>query len=455
MSGVAKPKNASLLWASLPGVGEPRKKRAAAADRPPKRARKSALNAYLAEDGDDDASSLTPPPPPAAAAAAAAAEPTTPPPSAEAVLPARNAEKSAGNAPFLPLKGGFDPARDRPLLTALDERFPTFNEKKQKAAAGVPAPPQQPGAPRGWPERCSLLWAVKAVLAASRGADSPFEGQIVYGGGYPGLVPSLLAELFPACSVVGVHPKPYEGILPPNLQQRLARLSPHEARKIREAAPEAAVVLVADVVEEGAEGLKGHARDAHAASELLRQREWVRALQPVVASVKFWLPSSGQRMFSFLKGEVSLPSWGPKELTEMRLLHVPAEHGCAEVEYDTLRFHRQIQFFTNMARPRKYMLYHPSNPEAPVTFMDTDVPGIDWRYNISSELSVLLGYLATKGVPPAGREAAEAAGKLSADISRNLGGDLAQFLVKKSESRKMHLDPLNEADRYLASIVDG
>eukprot|EP00754_Rhynchopus_humris_P048141 Rhum_TRINITY_DN7597_c0_g2::Rhum_TRINITY_DN7597_c0_g2_i1::g.23661::m.23661/K18776/MTR2, MT48; cap2 methyltransferase len=336
----------------------------------------------------------------------------------------------------------FDAGRARPLLTALDADFPTFNSKKREAAevgeGGAKPIRHLHNNMAGcltWEDRMKALWDIELL---SRGPASPSR-VVVYAGGFPGRHVAAVASLFPETRFVAMHHQPYECGLPSNVAHKVRRFDLHEAQVLRKQNKDEEIILIADTWSPVALQADTASGDAAVISDMTQQREWVRELQPARASLKFWLPqvsidgdaattkSTGgyARTFGYLEGEVLLPAYGGASIQRQTRLVVTGGEGRVdprtrlpkETDYDCLRFARQVLFFMKIARPRKYSTYHPKNPKATTQVAAAAFDGMDYKYDASAEVAALSAYLLH-----AGRTVdAAALGSVSAELSGLLG----------------------------------
>eukprot|EP01063_Lacrimia_lanifica_P023569 TRINITY_DN31173_c0_g1_i1.p1 TRINITY_DN31173_c0_g1~~TRINITY_DN31173_c0_g1_i1.p1 ORF type:complete len:526 (+),score=175.31 TRINITY_DN31173_c0_g1_i1:56-1579(+) len=367
-----------------------------------------------------------------------------------------------------------DASRERPLLTVLDEQFPTFNEKKaaERRETARPMPSEQSNfVPLAWEDRMRALWDLESIARAKM----PRDGErlvVVYAGGYPGVHLKAVAGLYPMVDFVVVHPKQLDvgrGGLPGNVTQRLCRFDVHEAKQLRkDFGKNQKVVLIADTWSDGTrrEGVPGLAAKV---SDMNAQREWVKEMHPTVYSLKCHLPTGAgfARAFPYLPGDMVLPTWGPTEGGDCRLIGklTPGASQLPEAEYDCLRYSRQMNFYRKIARARKYVTYHPNNPTAA---LQVTVDGMDWRYDASSEIATLVRYLHHAGVvaddAPAEEQAAAvaaASGRLSTLLGEHtlkahpnrVTGNAAKQKASLRDAAKPAAESMSDVDKYLASLM--
>ncbi len=161
---------------------------------------------------------------------------------------------------------------------------------------------------------------------------------LVYAGAAKGFHIPLLLEMFPAgffSRVVLVDPSDFcdevRALAGVEVVQEL--FSTEMARELAGGGEKAGRVLFVSDVRTPITHIESmRERDAVVMADMALQREWVIAMNPKAAMLKFRLPyESGKTMY--LPGELLLPVWGGVTTSEARLIVQPSL-GIDDVEYD-------------------------------------------------------------------------------------------------------------------------
>ena len=292
-----------------------------------------------------------------------------------------------------------------------------------------------PGAPRAayrrrrrepktvchWGQRKLLLSEVEFLSECLEGAGG---GHVVYAGAAPGTHMTMLSALFPQLHFTLVDPSPFsDGIAAlPNVRvvngffdaKLAATLScaptdttpPDKASSAERpvgSAPALGPTLFVSDVRTGDWGIMTPAEmESAVAADMRAQGEWVRALAPHAALLKFRLPWTAGKT-PYLDGRVLLPLWGPATTTEARLL--VTGQGCeggaplakggagsagvafAERVWDNEAYMEQMAHFNTATRVSGY-------DHALVG----GVRGLCACYDCASEVAIWCGYLERRGV---------------------------------------------------------
>ena len=347
-----------------------------------------------------------------------------------------------------------DTCRERPLLTKLDKDFPVFNESKSTDGEKLPAVVHT----LEWNDRMKAIWDIDFL---SQNTTPTSNTSVIYGGGFPGNHIKVIATLFPNIHFICVCEKIYEATLPSNAVQRVKRFDKHEAqiakkKIIENSESKQELLFINDTWSQGC-FIPGAVGETNTMRDLLLQEEWLSTINPKCSSLRFWLtPVTYPRNQKYFSGDLCLPSWGPATIKECRLF----TKGGDFIEYDQLRFTRQVTFFNKIARCRKYVSYHPNNPTCT---LPVQCEGMDWRFDSSTEITVLIKYLQTfSNMPQDTTTAAKEVEILSVKISSLLtNGEYGlathpsrpgRKTTTSSNKNSVKLNATSAADRYLASL---
>lgn len=124
--------------------------------------------------------------------------------------------------------------------------------------------------------------------------------------------------------------------------------------------------------------------------DMLAQWRWHDIMRPCITSLKFRLPWPGMGVVDasgtvkYLKGDIYLPIWGPRNTTESRLLIDRRKHSGTTI-YDCVAYEEEMCYFNRVMRPSIHMQQRVSEG------------GLDGCYDCTGELRVLSLYADTWG----------------------------------------------------------
>lgn len=214
---------------------------------------------------------------------------------------------------------------------------------------------------------------------------------VVYAGAAPGTHILCLAQLFPKLKFVLVDPRPFSSHIVKAAKDSTFGGSSRASIELRpgyfddelakEYAREEGVLFISDVrtsddkVKGSAEGhgttavmdqetKLAYPTQQYVENDMELQQRWHVTIQPVASSFKFRLPWA-DGMTRYLKGNISLPVWGPVTTTESRLFvesaKADAENGNIDAQlegqlttYDNRKYERQMFYFNTHRRVAKY-----------------------------------------------------------------------------------------------------
>jgi hypothetical protein len=123
--------------------------------------------------------------------------------------------------------------------------------------------------------------------------------------------------------------------------------------------------------------------------DMNNQAKWVKIMKPLKAILKFRLPWNTEKT-KYLKGEITLPVWGPQTTTETRL--IVSGNYEEEIEYDNRLYESEMFCFNTVTRVVCY-------PHLPEIKIDTVIgEGLDHCYDCTAEIRILNGYITKFGV---------------------------------------------------------
>ena len=115
---------------------------------------------------------------------------------------------------------------------------------------------------------------------------------------------------------------------------------------------------------------------------MLAQQRWHDIIQPIKSMLKFRLPWNAGHT-EYLAGDVYIQPFGPVTSTETRL--VP--YGHKRVTWDNKKYEEQMFYFNTVTRVARYSHTMPVGRAG---------YGLDYCYDCSAEVDILLQYLCTR-----------------------------------------------------------
>lgn len=88
--------------------------------------------------------------------------------------------------------------------------------------------------------------------------------------------------------------------------------------------------------------------------DLSIQESWVKKIKPEYTLLKFRFPFGYNMKFKHLDGDIYWPIYGPKHTTESRLLIIKDKHKFKSINWDTLKYERQLAYFNLVTRKQYY-----------------------------------------------------------------------------------------------------
>eukprot|EP00929_Paragymnodinium_shiwhaense_P087863 TRINITY_DN48013_c0_g1_i1.p1 TRINITY_DN48013_c0_g1~~TRINITY_DN48013_c0_g1_i1.p1 ORF type:complete len:528 (-),score=112.74 TRINITY_DN48013_c0_g1_i1:117-1625(-) len=223
-----------------------------------------------------------------------------------------------------------------------------------------------------WGQRKLLLSEIEFLTLYGRDCT-----RVIYAGSAPGTHVPFLETLFPHLHFVLVDPGEFRVKATAKVEVRREFFTTELARALREdpKRPSSSTLFISDVRTGDPKIHSKEQVEAYVAKDMAMQQEWVRALEPHRAMLKFRLPWTPGRT-EYLHGDIHLPVWGPPTTTETRLI----TDGKRTKLYDHRKYEEQMFFFNNVTRVRRYK---------------TDVigAGLCEGYDSAAEVRILQGFL--------------------------------------------------------------
>jgi hypothetical protein len=203
-----------------------------------------------------------------------------------------------------------------------------------------------------WGQRKLLISEIEFLTQYSR-----CEKRIcVYCGAAPGNHIPYLAELFPQISFILIDPLPFACEETDQIMIRNELMTDQIAQEYQSRSSTSPPVLFLSDIRSADWRVYGNQLlDTEIARDMSDQMRWHDIIAPLASLLKFRLPwTVGSTQF--LRGEVSLPLWGPQTTTESRLV-VEGHERC---EWDHQRYWEQMFYFNTVTRCTAYD--HPIPP---------------------------------------------------------------------------------------------
>lgn len=246
-------------------------------------------------------------------------------------------------------------------------------------------------------ERSTLHWGQLKLLESelkcllehfSSTAPSGDRDLVVYAGAAPGAHVLSLLQRFPRCRFKLYDPAAFD--------QRLLDFAATEEGKARlaivndffnderakEVAAEGPKVFFSDIRTADPAQMAEEEVEGHVGRDMVRQKEWAKALQADLSVLKFRLPW-GPGTTMYLKGRVLVQTFPPCTSTETRLLVPKKALEEEEVAYDQEEYEEQL-------------MYHNTVFRASLFEHGVDVPGLDGCYDCAALVHTVRRFLQLK-----------------------------------------------------------
>lgn len=273
-----------------------------------------------------------------------------------------------------------------------------------------------------WGQRKLLLSEIELLVEVIsndiRNGGTGRDFLIVYVGAAPGSHIPYLMELFaPKRSGLRIHvwdrPSRFDSIEDTTvpIEQRVIRITPSEfadpnmtgdyegfftdyvAQKyIDRYGTDNRIIFISDI--------RDRASEEAVHEDMMRQQDWVLALQPYASQLKFRLPFSGDKEYRYLKGDVYTQAWSRTKSTEGRLLsYRPYTYHMYQVDdYDRL-----FSYFNVKTRMQSYNMgavlndavqrYGGSTTSVVDSYIPIPVDGLCTCHDCAREIQIIGKYM--------------------------------------------------------------
>lgn len=221
-----------------------------------------------------------------------------------------------------------------------------------------------------WGQRKLLLSEIEFLTNYSSANDT-----VVYVGAAPGTHIKWLSDLFPKLKFILYDPADFQ--IKPSDQIEIHKEFFTDEKAALYSSQN--VLFICDIRTADYNLMKDEEVEETVVKDQYMQLKWYQIMQPKYSMLKFRLPW-GKGTTEYLDGKIFFPVWGRPTTTETRLV---VQKNAGFKIYDNTKYEEQLSYFNNVTRVTYYERQQKFN-----------VIGLDHCYDCSSELIIVLNYIA-------------------------------------------------------------